>query len=388
MKKRMPKKANVVIIGGGIHGCSIAYHLAKKGFADVVLLEKDYLASGGTGRSAAGIRHQFGTEINIRLAATSVKMMENLIRETEYPHDISLMQGGYMMLAYSETQLEQFKKNAELQNTLMGVNTQILSVEEVAKIVPGINREGLFGASFNERDGHIDPFHATQAYADAARRLGVDIYTKTQVVDIKTQGHRVTGVVTAKGEVIEAPVVVNAAGPYGALIGKMVGLDIPLYPERHQILVTEPVEMFLPCMVISFTHGTYFKQTPHGSLLMGVGDPEHEVKDFNEEATWQFLKDVAKKITFHLPILKEVRVVRQWSGLYDITPDHQAILGDTDIEGLYLDIGWSGHGLQLGPVVGKLMAQVIAGEKPEIDISVLHLNRFKTGKLIPEPACV
>ncbi len=388
MKKRMPKKANVVIIGGGIHGCSIAYHLAKKGFADVVLLEKDYLASGGTGRSAAGIRHQFGTEINIRLAATSVKMMENLIRETEYPHDIFLMQGGYMMLAYSETQLEQFKKNAELQNTLMGVNTQILSVEEVAKIVPGINREGLFGASFNERDGHIDPFHATQAYADAARRLGVDIYTKTQVVDIKTQGHRVTGVVTAKGEVIEAPVVVNAAGPYGALIGKMVGLDIPLYPERHQILVTEPVEMFLPCMVISFTHGTYFKQTPHGSLLMGVGDPEHEVKDFNEEATWQFLKDVAKKITFHLPILKEVRVVRQWSGLYDITPDHQAILGDTDIEGLYLDIGWSGHGLQLGPVVGKLMAQVIAGEKPEIDISVLHLNRFKTGKLIPEPACV
>lgn len=385
---RMRKKANVIIIGGGIHGCSIAYYLAKKGFKDVVLLEKDYLASGGTGRSAAGIRHQFGTEINIRLAAASVKMMENLVQETEYPHDISLLQGGYMMLAYSETQLEQFKKNAELQNSLMGVNTQILSVEEAAQIVPGINREGLIGASFNKRDGHIDPFHATQAYADAARRLGVEIYTKTEVVDITTQGNRVSGVVTATGEVIEAPIVVNAAGPHGALIGKMVGLDIPLYPERHQILVTEPLEMFLPCMVISFTHGTYFKQTPHGSLLMGVGDPEHEVKDFNEESTWQFLKDVAKKITFHLPKLKEVRVVRQWSGLYDITPDHQAILGGTEVEGFYLDIGWSGHGLQLAPVVGKLMAQVIAGEKPDIDISVMDLNRFRTGELIPEPACV
>lgn len=384
----MRKKANAVIIGGGIHGCSIAYHLAKKGFSDVVLLEKDYLASGGTGRSAAGIRHQFGTEINIRLAAASVKMMENLVQETDYPHDISLLQGGYMMLAYAETQLEQFKKNAQLQNDLMGVNTQILSVEEVAKIVPGINREGLYGASFNARDGHIDPFHATQAYADAARRLGVEIRTNTEVAGINTQSGRVTGVVTAKGEVIETPIVVNAAGPHGALIGKMVGLDIPLYPERHQILVTEPLEMFLPCMVISFTHGTYFKQTPHGSLLMGVGDPEHEVKDFNEESTWQFLKDVAQKITFHLPILKEVRVVRQWSGLYDITPDHQAILGDTGIEGFYLDIGWSGHGLQLGPVVGKLMAQVISGEQPDIDISVMHLDRFKTGKLIPEPACV
>ncbi|WP_347489976.1 FAD-binding oxidoreductase [Desulfoscipio sp. XC116] len=384
----MRKSANVVVIGGGIHGCSIAYNLAKKGFKDVVLLEKNHLASCGTGRSAAGIRHQFGTEINIRLAATSVKMMENLAEELDYPRGIDLMQGGYMMLAYTESQLEQFRENAEMQNSLMNAGTRILTVAEAAEIVKGLNTEGLLGASFNKRDGHIDPFHATQAYADAAKRLGVEIYTRTEVVDIKTGGGKVTGVVTDQGDVIDTGVVVNAAGPYGAIVGKMVGLDIPLYPERHHIAVTEPLEMFLPCMVISFTHGTYFKQTPHGSLLLGVGDPEHEVKDFNYESTWQFLKDVAQKNIYHLPILKKVKVVRTWAGLYDMTPDSQAILGKTDVGGFFLDIGWSGHGLQLGPVVGKIMAQVIAGETPDIDITVMSLDRFRTGKLIPEPACV
>ncbi|WP_449240810.1 NAD(P)/FAD-dependent oxidoreductase [Desulfoscipio gibsoniae] len=384
----MRKSANVVVIGGGIHGCSIAYHLAKRGFKDVVLLEKNHLASCGTGRSAAGIRHQFGTEINIRLAATSVKMMENLAEELDYPRGIDLMQGGYMMLAYTESQLEQFRENAEMQNSLMNAGTRILTVAEAAEIVKGLNMEGLLGASFNKRDGHIDPFHATQAYADAAKRLGVEIYTRTEVVDIKTGGGKVTGVVTDQGDVIDTGVVVNAAGPYGAIVGKMVGLDIPLYPERHHIAVTEPLEMFLPCMVISFTHGTYFKQTPHGSLLLGVGDPEHEVKDFNYESTWQFLKDVAQKNIYHLPILKKVKVVRTWAGLYDMTPDSQAILGKTDVGGFFLDIGWSGHGLQLGPVVGKIMAQVIAGETPDIDITVMSLDRFRTGKLIPEPACV
>ncbi|WP_366924244.1 FAD-binding oxidoreductase [Metallumcola ferriviriculae] len=384
----MRKTAGAVIIGGGIHGCSIAYNLAKKGMKDVVLLEKRFLCSGGSGRSAAGIRHQFGTEINIRLAAASVRMMESLAEDLAYPRGIDLMQGGYMMLAFSDSQLDQFKKNAKLQNSLEDVNTRILSVNEVEQIVKGINPEGLVGASFNDRDGHIDPFHATQAYANAARRLGADIYTGTEVVDVLVQGGAVTGVVTDKGDVISTPMVINAAGPYGGVVSEMVGIQVPLYPERHQILVTEPLEMFLPCMVISFTHGTYFKQTPHGSLLLGVGDPDHEVKDFNEESTWQFLKDVAQKVTYHLPLLKEVRVVRQWAGLYDITPDSQAILGKTDVEGFYLDIGWSGHGLQLAPIVGKMMAQLITGEKPDIDISCMDINRFKQGRLIPEPACV
>ena len=383
----MLNTAEIVIIGGGVHGCSIAYHLARKGYTGITVLEKGYLASGGTGRSAAGIRHQFGTEINIRLAAESIKMMEHLQEELEYPYDLGFRQGGYMMLAYSQGQLEQFEANVALQNELVKAGSRILSPEQVAEIVPGINtREGLLGASFNERDGHIDPFHLTLAYAEAARHLGVNFLTQTEVLDVKTKGGRVTGVSTSKGD-IQAPMVVNAAGPHGRIIANMVGLDVPMYPERHQILVTEPVEDFLPCMVISLTHGCYCKQTPHGSLLLGVGDP-NEVKDFNERSSWQFLQDVARKVTFHIPSLRKLRIVRQWAGLYDNTEDKQAVLGETEVDGFYLDIGWSGHGLQLGPVVGKLMAQKIAGEEPDIDLKPMSIDRFATGDLIPEPACV
>ncbi|MBC7324205.1 MAG: FAD-binding oxidoreductase, partial [Moorella sp. (in: Bacteria)] len=344
-----------MIIGGGIHGCSIAYHLAKYGCPRTVLLEKEYLASGGTGRSAAGFRHQFGTAVNIRLAAASIRMFEELAEELAYPHDLELFQGGYLMLAYSPSQLEQLAKNARLQEELAGAGTQILSPEEIREIVPSLSLEGVLGGSFNKRDGHANPWQVTYAFARAAQRLGVEIQTGTEAVDILLARDKVRGVRTSKGEVIETPVVVNAAGPHGGIVAKMVGLDVPLYPERHQILVTEPLEMFIPCMVISFQHGTYFKQTPHGSVLMGVGDPQHEVKDFNQRSTWQFLEDVSKKITFHLPVLKEARVIRQWAGLYDMTPDSQAILGGVPgIEGFYLDIGWSGHGFMLGPIVGKI----------------------------------
>lgn len=385
----MKNKAEVIIVGGGAHGCSIAYHLARKGWKDIVLLERKYLAGGATGRSAAGIRHQFGTEINIRLSMESVKRMERLEEELEYPDSIELMQKGYLMLAYSEKELGLFCDNMERQKSIDPANqTEILTPRQVGEIIPLLNLDGVYGASFNPRDGHANPFHVTQAFAEAARRLGVDIHTGVEVAGIEKKGSRVTGAVTRPGGRISAPVIVNAAGAHGRLLGEAVGLDIPVIPERHQILVTEPLAMFLWAMVISFTHGTYFKQTPHGSLLMGVGDPEHEVKDFNERSSRQFLQDVARKITFHMPALGNVNVVRQWAGLYDITPDAQGIVGETAVGGFYLDLGWSGHGFQLAPAVGQVMAEIISGEKPFIDVSCLSLERFARGELIPEPACV
>lgn len=385
----MQRTKDVVIIGGGVHGCSIAYHLAKKGWKNVLLLEKGYLASGGTGRSAAGIRHQFGTEINIRLSSASVRRMEKLEEELDYPEGIELLQKGYLMLAYTPTQLDQFKDNIALQKSIDPDNlTVILSPQEIKDFLPLLSVDGVLGASYNPRDGHANPFHVTQAFARAARRLGVEIETNTEVTGIQTKDCRITGVTTSKGETISTPIVINAAGAHGKLLGEMVGLDIPVWPERHQILVTEPLEMFLWCMVISFTHGTYFKQTPHGSILMGVGDPEHELKDFVQESSWEFLQDVAKKISFHMPAIKKAKVVRQWAGLYDITPDSQGIVGETEVEGFYLDLGWSGHGFQLGPAVGQVMAEIISKEKPFIDMSCLSIERFAQNRLIPEPACV
>lgn len=385
----MQKNADVVIIGGGVHGCSIAYHLAKAGVKNIAVLEKKYLASGGSGRSAAGIRQQFGTDINIYLSAETVKMIENLTDELDYPHDMELMQEGYTMLAYSESQLKQFEENSNRQNTLIpGCETEILSPGELKRRFPLLNTANLHGASFNRQDGHICPFHLTNSHAVAAKRLGVNFYTYQEVVNIFSEGSKVTGVETKDGHIINTPIVVNAAGPHGGQISRMVGLEIPMYPERHQILVTEPLDMVVPSMMISLTHGVYFKQTGNGSMLMGVNDP-NEVKDFNENSTGGFLVEVAKKAMAHMPALRNTRVVRQWAGLYDITPDQQPILGPVDeIEGFYMNVGWSGHGLMMGPVIGKLMSQMITGKELDIDISCLHFNRFKTGELIPEPVCI
>lgn len=444
-KEPLPKTAEAVIIGGGVNGCSLAYHLAKKGLRDIVLLEKDYLASGGTGRSAAGIRHQFGTEINIRLSSASIKLLEGLKEETGYSGDLEINQGGYLMVAYTESQENQLKKNIALQNSL-GIASRYITPQEIHEIVPALNLAGVRGASFYERDGHANPFHVTLAYAEAAARLGVKIFTYTEVTGIKlydpargmvvdrslpnkestpdsantahsrpgkasaapvleaaTAGNLPTSpwsapafdhpltvheVVTPRGSIF-TPRVVNVAGAHGLLIGRMVGLELPIVAERHQILVTEPVAPLIKPMIISFDYGTYCKQEPHGGIVMGIGDPQ-ELKGFSVRSSWQFLQEVSTRITNLLPVLKGVRLLRQWAGLYDITPDAQPILGEVpEIKGFYNIVGFSGHGFMLGPIIGKLMADLILGEEPALPIHrILDLGRFARGELIREPAVV
>jgi len=383
------KHADAVVIGGGIHGCSVAYHLAKKGMGDVVLVEKDYLAACGTGRSAAGIRHQFGTEVNVRLSAASLAMMETLSEDLDYAHGIELLQKGYLMLAYGRPELETFTRNVALQHRIIAdCKTVMMTPEQIHELNPHLNLDGVLGGSFNPRDGHASPWHTTQAFAEAAARLGVEINTRTEVTGIRLDGDRVGGVVTTRGEIL-TDTVVDCAGPFGAVVSRMAGVDLPLTPQRHQILVTEPVAEVVPMMVISYTHGTYFKQTPHGSILMGYGDPAHEVIGLEQDASWQFLVEVARKITYHMPILENVRVVRQWAGLYDMTPDSQAILGGVpEVRGFYLDVGWSGHGFMLGPIAGKVLSEIIVGEEPTVDVDDFRYARFAENDLCPEPACV
>jgi sarcosine oxidase subunit beta len=385
----MRSVADAVVIGGGVHGCSVAYHLAAAGMRNVVLVEKAYLTAGGTGRSAAGIRHQFATEVNIRLAAASVRMMERLVDELEYRRNIELVQKGYLILAYSDEQLEQYCLNTAAQRAIDPDNrTIILSPGDIRELNPYLNLEGVVGGSFNPRDGHANPWHVTQAYADAAVRLGVEINRFTEVTGIDRRGERVVGVRTTRGD-IAAPVVVNCSGPWGNQVSAMAGIDVPLYSQRHQMLVTEPLEQVCPMMVLSFTHETYFKQTPHGSFLMGYGDPAHEAVGLDQGSTWDFLEEAARRICFHMPALAQASVVRQWAGLYDMTPDSQAIVGPSmDVEGFYQDIGWSGHGFQLGPIVGKVLAEIVVGEEPSIDVEALRFERFAEGDLCPEPVCI
>lgn len=382
----MRRTADVVVIGGGVIGAAIAYNLVKQGVQNVVLCEKATFASGSTGRCGAGVREQWGREGNCLLAKASIDLFEGLNEELGYDHDIEFKQKGYLILAHTEKEWDQFKKNVALQHRL-GIGSELLTPEEAKRIVPALNTEGMFGATYNRRDGHANPFHVTRAYLKAAERLGAEINFFTEVVGIKSSGSRISSVVTSRGE-ISTGAVVNAAGPWAPLIGRMVGLDLPVRPERHQILVTEPVGWILDPMVMSFSKGIYCQQTPHGSIIMGLGDP-NEPKGYDMGHSWQFLAEMSRVICSLLPCLRQVRVVRQWSGLYEVSPDAHPILGGVSgLDGYYHAIGFSGHGFMLAPIVGKLMAELISGKTPSMDISSFGLERFERGELMVEPSVV
>jgi sarcosine oxidase subunit beta len=367
-------------------GASTAYNLLKSGVKNVVLCEKATFANGSTGRCGAGVREQWGSEGNCRLAQAAIDILEGLQEELEYEHSLEFKQNGYLMLAYTDKEWDQFKKNVELQHGL-GIRAQLLTPQGATEIVPQLNIEGLQGATFNPRDGHANPFHTTRAYLKAAERLGGDINYFTEVTDIKVEGGRVKSVITDKGE-IATSVVVNAAGPWAKQVGAMAGVDLPLYTQRHQILVTEPVGFLLGPMLMSFSLGIYSQQTPHGSLVMGIGDP-NEPKGYDIGHSWEFLHEMSRIMCRLLPPLKEVRVVRQWSGLYTMTPDAHPILGAVPgLDGYYQAVGFSGHGFMLAPVVGRLLTSMIKGEEPYIDVSNLDLGRFERGDLRVEPSVV
>lgn len=382
----MQKTAEVVILGGGITGCALAYELAGRGVKDIVVIEKNYLSSGATGRCGAGVRQQWGTETNAILARDSVKRFEGMNEELEYDLDIEFKQGGYLMVAYSESVWEQFGRNVAVQHKL-GIPTRMITPLEAREIVPHLNINGLVGATFCQTDGHANPFHVVDAYFKAGLRLGVKYETYTTVTGITRENGKVTGVQTTAGD-ISTSVVINACGFAAGKICKMVDYDLPLYAQRHQALVTEPVEPCQGPMVISLHHRLYCQQTPHGSFIMGVGDP-NEPSDFEMRSSWEFLEDVARQATTVLPLLKNLRVVRQWSGLYDMSPDANPIFDQIPgAEGMWVAAGFSGHGFMVGPQTAVLLAQKILGQECFLPIEKFGLDRFRTGELLLEPAVV
>lgn len=382
----MNKTANVVIIGGGISGASIAYNLAKKGVKNIVVIEKKYLTSGSTGRCGAGIRMQWGTEMNCRLSKFSTEFFETANEELQYEGDIEFHQGGYLIVAATEKEDAQFKKNVELQNSL-GIPSVYLTPKEAKEIIPYMDESKIISATFCQRDGHLNPFHTTQAFANAAQRLGVEFMKYTEVTGIKVENGKVVGVQTDKG-FISTPIVVNAAGGYSKVVGDMAGVDIPVYAERHQILVTEPVNPLQGPMFMGFALNIYCQQSPHGSFIMGRGDA-NEPRDFSVTSSWHFLEEMAKDCCTLLPLLKDLRVVRQWAGLYCMSPDRQPIYGKADnIEGFYMATGFSGHGFMFGPVTGVVMSEMILGEKHTLPVETLGLDRFAKGELVFEPSVV
>lgn len=382
----MNKTAEIVIIGGGISGTAAAYELAKRGLKNIILIEKQYLSSGATGRCGAGVRMQWGTEMNCLLSKYAIERYETLNDELDYEYDIEFKQGGYLMCAATEKEYSQFVKNVALQNSL-GIPSKIITPAEAKEIIPYINTDYMIGGTFCHKDGHLNPFHTTLAYANAAKRLGVEIQKYTKVLGIDTANGKIIGVNTDKGY-IHTNKVLNAAGGYSQQICQMVGVELPLYSQRHQILVTEPVENIQGPMFMGFVHNIYCQQTPHGSFIMGRGDAD-EPKDLRITSGWRFMEDMARSCVKLLPLLKDLNIVRQWSGLYNMSPDKQPIYGPvTGVEGMYVAAGFSGHGFMFGPVTGIVMSEIILGQIPTVDVSMLGYDRFASGKLFVEPSVV
>lgn len=379
----LPKSAEVVIIGGGVVGAAIAYELTKRGMRDIVILEKGYISCGSTGRCGAGVRQQWGLEMNCRLAKGSVDIFEGLTEELDY--DIEFRQGGYLVLAHTDAQVAQFEKNIELQNSI-GIPSRFVDHNEAREICPPINTDSFVKATYCPTDGHANPFKTNFAYIRAAQRAGAKVFRYTEALDIEIVNDAVKSVKTNKGN-ISTNIVVNSAGPWSKEVAAMAGVDIPTYSERHQCLATEPIDRLFDTMVISFQIGIYLQQVPHGSFVTGIG--EKEEPNHNIRSTWQWLEFITRELLNIIPVLKDLRVVRQWGGSYNRTPDAAPILGETStIRGFYNAVGFSGHGFMIAPMTAVCLAEQIVGNKPPVDISPLSMERFDRGELVIEPSVV
>ncbi|MBN1281268.1 MAG: FAD-binding oxidoreductase [Candidatus Thermoplasmatota archaeon] len=370
----MNRKADVVIIGGGITGCCLAYLLSKKGL-DVTVVEKRYLASGATGACGAGIRQQWSTRENALLAIQSVKIFERL--SSELGQDIEFRQGGYLIAIHTDNEMEQAERNVAMQRSL-GLKVDILEPERLTDVVPILDVKGMkaIGATFCPTDGHANPFKTTFAYADAARKLGATILTHTSVVNLKTTQKAVSGVVTNQGT-IRTPVVVNAAGVDAKAIAEMVHIHLPITPFRKEIMATERLEPLFDAMVISFTDGIYFSQQKEGQIVGGIPIPE-EHSGFLSTPTFEFLSHMSRTLTRYAPVLRHVNMLRHWTGFYDVTPDARPLLGPVKgPQGFIQCSGFSGHGFMISPMVCQLLAGFIADNKTSEVLETLNLSRFK-----------
>ena len=378
----MEKTADIVIIGGGVVGLSIAYYLAMKRAGRIFLFEKGQLGEGSTSRCVGGIRVQFSTEINIRFSLESLKTF-NQFRE-EFGINPGFKRIGYLFLATTGNEIGVFKENMKLQKKF-DIPVEFLSPDEIRWCWPYLKMDDILGGTFCSWDGYAGPNEILSGFASGAKRAGVKIYEGMEIIGISFERGKIHSVKTKDKEIF-TPVVVNAAGPYAASIGEMVGIKIPVKPLRRQIFITAPfylTDQTIP-LTIDFHRGWYFRQEMDGLLLSGPLDSE---PSFNLNTDYEAMVETSESAIYRVPVLEKARIARGWAGLYEISPDHHAILGKVpEVEGFFLANGFSGHGFQHSPAVGKVIAELITeGKAKTIDINSLSIKRFEKGELIMEP---
>lgn len=377
-----PKTADIVIIGGGVMGASAAYHLAKHGIQNVVLLEKEeFFGTGATGRCAGGVRYQFSTEINVRLSLESLPMIECF--KEEIGQDVNYRQCGYLLVATNEKDASAFRHNVQLQNRL-GVQTQLLSGEEVRARLPLMKFEDAIAGTWNPKDGLADPNSIVAGYVSAAQKLGAKALTQAEVTGIRLSGDAVEAVETTQGA-IQTRTVLNTAGPWAGQIGQMAGVEIPILPIRRQMFTTDALKEIpedFP-FVIDFARSLYFHREGEG-LLIGMSN-QNEKPGFDQNVDEDFEMENFEAAMERMPLLERASRASHWAGLYEVTPDAHPIFGGSPVKGFSICAGFSGHGFMHGPVAGKLMTEyILDGKFSTVDVSMLDLARFAEERLITE----
>jgi len=371
----VPEKAEIVIVGGGVMGLSIAYYLAMMGLEDVVVVERGYLAEGASGRNGGGVRQQWATEINIRLMQQSVELCQRFA--VDIGVNVWFRQGGYLFLARSAKEVSRLERNIALQNRC-GVATRMLDPQGAKQIVPEIDLTGIVGASYNPTDGILFPWPFLWGYARQATARGVRIFTQTPVTGLAKRSQGGYEVVTERGT-IAARRVINACGAWSPTLAKMIGVEIPTFPIRHEICSSEPLKPFLKPMVSELASGLYCSQSMRGEIVGGVTIPGHS-STYAKGSTLEFLATYSRRLVKLMPILGDVKILRQWAGPYDQSPDGNPIVAATrEHPDFFLACGFVGHGFMMAPIVGKLYGEWLTGGTKHEIFERYTLDRFYDG---------
>jgi sarcosine oxidase subunit beta len=385
----MRDRAEIVVIGAGIMGLAIAYHLARLGVTDVLVVDKSYLCGGASGRNGGGVRAQWSSEANVRLMQESIQMCRDFASEMKI--NVWFRQGGYLFLARTEDKRRALEASVKLQREC-GLTSRMLTPNEARAIVPELDIDGVVAATYNPDDGVVFPWPFVWGFAQAARKLGVEVATFTDVVGFETQGARIDGVVlrdispgaSKDTRVVRTHKIVNACGAWSPEIAKMLGVELPNTPHRHEICSTEPLKPWLKPLVADLTDGLYFSQSTRGEIVGGIGQ-DRVPPGVNHDSSFAFLGKYARALTRACPVLGDVKVLRQWAGCYDLTPDANPIVGTVDgVESFFQASGFMGHGFMMAPVMGKRIAEQIVKPSDSELFQRWNLRRFKEGKLLSE----
>jgi sarcosine oxidase subunit beta len=377
--------ADVVVIGGGVTGCSIAYHLVQRGVRRVAVLEKRFLASGATGRSAACIRQHYSTPATCRMVLRALRFFETFSQRTG-GRDAAFVRVGYL-LGVDDRLREPMERSVALQQSV-GIDTRLVSPREMRAIEPRVRVDDFVLGCYEPAASYADPAGTTLGFAGAARDGGARIHEETEVLGIDVAGGRVTGVRTSRGA-IDAPVVVNAAGTWGDRVARMAGVDVPITVCRHRIsFFARPPEAAAPHpLLYDFVQNIYTRPETGGLTLVGplesaAADPVDPDR-FSEGVSFEETADAMERAVHRFPVMEQGEVAKGWAGCFDVTPDWHPILDESPVDGFFLAVGFSGHGFKLSPAVGEMMATLVAqGKTPDDDIHAFRLARFGEGKPI------